>query len=140
MVLPALFQWVNSFSFPFKHLVINPHCVVLCCCRRRRQRFCFKYFVISAFLQNVWYVKLSRVPFPLYIAMMASSPALMISCFVTALGNLFNTSIVVAKLSQAVFFNAIHVPSPNPKILDVVSHPKIVLVLVYFYMSMPNFA
>ena len=138
MVLPALFQWVNSFSFPFKHLVINPHCVVLCCCRRRRQRFCLKYFVTYQyfFLQIVWYVKLLRVPFPLYIAMMASSPALMISCFVTALGNLFNTSIAVAKLSQAVIFNAIHVPFPNPKILDVVSHPKI----VYFYMSMPNFA
>ena len=89
---------------------------------------------------SVLFVKLSRVPFPLYIAMMASSPALMISCFVTALGNLFNTSIAVAKLSQAVFFNAIHVPFPNPKILDVVSHPKIALILVYFYMSVPNFA
>ena len=85
--------------------------------------------LISTFLQNVWYVKLSRVLFPLYIAMMASSPALMISCFVTALGNLFNTSIAVAKLSQAICFNAI--PFPNPKILDVVSHPKIALVLVY---------
>ena len=92
------------------------------------------------FLQIVWYVKLSSVPFPLYIAMMASSPALMISCFVTALGDLFNTSIAVAKLSQAVFFNAIHVPFPNPEILDAVLHPKIALVLVYFYMSMPNFA
>ena len=87
--------------------------------------------LISTFFQIVWYLKLSRVPFPLYIAMMASSPALMISCFVTALGNLFNTSIAVAKLSQAVFFNAIHVPFPNPKILDVVLHPKIALVLVY---------
>ena len=72
--------------------------------------------------------------------MMASSPAPMISCFVTALGNLFNTSIAVVKLlSKAIFFNTI--PFPNPKILDVVSHPKIAcntsifLHMSYFFLS-----
>ena len=48
--LPSLFFQSHSngltfFSFPFKHLTINPHCVVLYCCRSWRQRFCFKYFV-----------------------------------------------------------------------------------------------
>ena len=96
--------------------------------------------LISTFLLNVWYLKLSSVPFPLFIAVMASSPALMISCLVTALGNLFNTSIALAKLlSEAIFFNAI--PFPNPKFLDVVSHPKIACsTSIFLHMSMPNFS
>ena len=123
MVLPAPFQWVNSFSFPFKHLAVNPHYVVLCCCRSWWQRFCFKYFVIYQYFFAKCLVSVEGAFSSIHINE-PSSPALMISCLLTALGKLFNTSIAVVKLLlEAIFFNTI--PFPNPKILDVVLHPKI---------------
>ena len=71
--------------------------------------------------------------------MMASSPAVMISCFITALGNLLNTSVIVVKLSEAIFFNTI--PFPNPKILEVVSYPKIACsISIFLHMSIPIFS
>ena len=142
MVPSASFLWVNSFSFPFKHLAINPHCVwYFAAAEVGGKVFASSTLLLtSTFLQNVWYLKLLSVPLPLYIAMMASSPALMISCFLTTLGNLFNTSIALVKLlSETIFFNA--TPFPDVKILDVVSHPKIACsTSIFLHMPMPNFS
>ena len=93
MVPPAPFQWVHSFVWYFAAAEVGG-----------KDFASSALLLISTFLQNVWYLKLLSVPFSLYIAMMASSPALMISCFVTAFGSLFNTSIALAKLlSEAIF-------------------------------------
>ena len=142
MVPPAPFQWVHSFSFPFKHLAINPHSVVLCCCRSWRQGFCFKYFVTYQYLFAKCLISQTvECAFPI----MHSNDGFL-SCFddilfrVTALGNLFNISIALVKLlSAAIFLNAI--PFPYSKILDVVSHPKIACsTSIFLHMSMPNFS
>ena len=62
MVLPAPFQRVNGFSFPFKHLAINPPCVYFAAAEVSGKDFASSTLLLtSTFLQHPLYPKLGNL-------------------------------------------------------------------------------